>query len=206
MSREDIALLFLTWSNINYDKTKSTMKAQFNKMKFDNKSRKDYFNEDNFHQCIVQIHDKIINKGFKFKNNCVSYSAESFTTYLFIALRNELFLSTRHDNLFDSNHELENTLMYDQDAHDQEINEKIRENDIINEIYAYVDENYNFIESAIFKHYFKTGYSYRKLSQINGYGVSFIQKTIQEISTDVRRSFDFNLPGRKRDNDYGQDN
>lgn len=198
MSKEDIALLFLTWSGLHYEETKKKMKTRFNKLQFDNKSYKEYFNDDNFHACLVKTHDNILERGFKFKNNCVTYSGESFSSFLYIALRNELYVNTKQENLLSHDNDFENLLTFDGESLENEHAEKIRENEIINQVYRYVDTHYTFIQSAIFQHYFKTNYSYRKLSKINGYGVSFIQNTIKAIADDVKDKFNFNLPGRKK--------
>jgi len=174
------------------------MSSMFQKMKFEQKSSKEFFNEENYHECIMNVYDIISRKGFTFKNNDISYSAHSFMNYLFMSLRNEMYINNIHENKIEREYDFDLEMYSDGELEEDLREEKVKEYHIINEIYDYVEKNYSWIESAQFKHYYKTGYSLRKLSKINGYSVAELCHTVKKIREAIQREFNFNLPGRKR--------
>ena len=196
MSNDELARLFLSWSGANYGTIKAHMRGMFNKMKFDSRSNKEYFSEENYHTCLLNAYENISKRGFKFPNNNLSKSASSFMNYFFISLRNELYYSTEKAQRF--NYEFDFDLLLVDEDEEEIRGERMREHVIIQSIYEHVILNYSPIEAAIFQHYYRTPYSYRKLSKINGYSVGYISEVINKIRDDIRIKFNYNLPGRKK--------
>ncbi len=197
LTKEEIAHLFLFWVGEDYENKKGTFKKSLLKIKYEDKSSADFFNDENYHECMISTYENIYRLGFKFKDNDIAFSANSFFNYFFTALKNEVYRLKKDNKKFLPSEELD-SLSFNQQEEIESRLDKQKEHELILRIYDWVDENFPDIEKDIFKHRYKTLLSYKELSKINNISAGKLWNVVTKITNAVKKEFNVTLPGRQK--------
>ncbi len=184
LTNEQIAEYFLTHVGNHYN---------FIKRYFSRQKQFQYiFNDDAFQTSIVKAHDKIASEGFYFPKG-ITQSGASFLNYLYIIVRNEILQPLRDgkEDIVDFNVECEHSfqLIYHEQEYLEKIEKHIYENNLLNDIFDYVQVNYSAKDAGIFKFYFYNDISYSQIKELTGWSIGYIFNTIKKIKIDVKEQF-----------------
>ena len=193
---EELAELFLVWSGKEYKSIEKLLKQPYVKTKF---------NHDTLHDSIIKVHDIISRRGFNFINGDITLSGKSFLNYIFQAYSNNNLLEitttkTKSDksisideivdenghNIFDEVYNLQEN---DEEEYNQKLELMIKEDYTIDEIFLWVDKNFDSFSAGFFKMYFKNKISYKDIALITKYSESNIFYKVKKVRLAVMKEF-----------------
>lgn len=186
-TNEQLAMIFMDNVRTDYDKILRFCSIQFNHKKIEKEFIQDYL-----HECMIKTYERILNSGFEFINNNISYSGESFLRFIYTSMKNEhngAEKKVSQKSKCEDEWKLTEQNFYDMNEELDKAEYHVEEDKAINEIFEYVELSYPPLEVGFFKFYFKTNYSYQSISEISGFGLKKIFKAVTKIKRDVINKF-----------------
>lgn len=184
MNNHDKAQMLMTYVGKNYQPVKANLKQAL-------WSKNIKFCEDFFADILIICHDTIARCGFKFPKD-MTLSGKSFDNYLFISYKNRKFnqhserakfmetiitLSAIEPPIESEHHAYEEARI----ARDEE--------ELIQEIFEFVESKYEGERADIYKFYFYADLSMEEVAKISGISLGKISYTVKLINDDVLELF-----------------
>jgi RNA polymerase sigma factor (sigma-70 family) len=170
-----IAEFFLSCMSKQWKKIRREFKSSFNAKQF---------SDELLHDALIKVHRKIINSGFS------NPTDKSFKNYLYLSYRNELFMESnkKKTNIVDCMEDVPE-LTYDQESEQwDQANERI-DNQLRNEIYSYVIQNFDRHDVELFQFYYRNKISYEQIEKMTGYKIGYVRPRIIKIFQDVCKTY-----------------
>lgn len=185
MTNQIKARLFMDYVGSHFDFVRKNIKSAL-------KTKNIKYCEDFFSDILIVCYDTIDKRGFAFPKD-MTLSGSSFNNYLFISYKNRFYNFVEHSQqkFMEKVISISDTpvQIIDESNPIMELRTAEAEEVLIQEIFAYVEQNYEGERADLYKFYFYADLSQEEVSKITGISLGKVSYTISKINEQILTVF-----------------